>query len=107
MWTRRPSARDRPMQELLSQHETYERATPSNLERDELILARRLQVKYIAQRISTKVPSHVEFNDLPSAGIPGRLGAVGKLAPNRGIKFRDFSDGCVPALFRRAYDEGN
>jgi len=95
------------MLEWLSQHETYEQATPSSLERDELILVRRLQVKDTAQRISTKVPSQVEWKDLPRAGMPGRLGATGKLAPSRGIEFRDFADGCIPALFRRAYDEGN
>lgn len=74
------------MQELLSQHETHEQATPSNLEGDELILAHRLWVKYIARKISTKVPSHVEWNELLCAGIPGRLDAIEKFAPNRGIK---------------------
>ena len=64
------------MQELLSQHKTYEQAIPSNPERDELILEHLPQIKYIAQRISTKLPSHVELNDLVSAGILGLLDAI-------------------------------
>ncbi len=80
------------MQELLSQQTTYEPAIPSNPERDELILEHLPQIKYIAQRISTKLPSHVELNDLVSAGILGLLDAIEKFDPNRGVKFKTYAE---------------
>ncbi len=80
------------MQELLSQHETYKQTIPSNPERDELILEHLPQIKYIAQRISTKLPSHVELNDLVSAGILGLLDAIEKFDPNRGVKFKTYAE---------------
>jgi RNA polymerase sigma factor FliA len=80
------------MQELLSQHKTYKQAIPFNSERDELILEHLPQIKYIAQRISTKLPSHVELNDLVSAGILGLLDAIEKFDPNRGVKFKTYAE---------------
>jgi RNA polymerase sigma factor FliA len=80
------------MQELLSQQKTYEQPVPSNPERDELILEHLPQIKYIAQRISTKLPSHVELNDLVSAGILGLLDAIEKFDPTRGVKFKTYAE---------------
>jgi RNA polymerase sigma factor for flagellar operon FliA len=80
------------MQKLLSQQVTYEPVIPSNPDRDELILEHLPQIKYIAQRISTKLPSHVELNDLVSAGILGLLDAIEKFDPNRGVKFKTYAE---------------
>jgi RNA polymerase sigma factor for flagellar operon FliA len=80
------------MQKLLSQQVTYEPTIPSNPDRDELILEHLPQIKYIAQRISTKLPSHVELNDLVSAGILGLLDAIEKFDPNRGVKFKTYAE---------------
>jgi RNA polymerase sigma factor for flagellar operon FliA len=80
------------MQKLLSQQVTYEPIIPSNPDRDELILEHLPQIKYIAQRISTKLPSHVELNDLVSAGILGLLDAIEKFDPNRGVKFKTYAE---------------
>ena len=70
----------------------YEPAIPSTPDRDELILEHLPQIKYIAQRISTKLPSHVELNDLVSAGILGLLDAIEKFDPNRGVKFKTYAE---------------
>ena len=71
---------------------TYEPAPPSNLERDQLIIEHLPQIKYIAQRISTKLPSHIELNDLVSAGVLGLLDAIEKFDPGRGVKFKTYAE---------------
>jgi RNA polymerase sigma factor FliA len=80
------------MQDSMSQkiYETPE--VQHNAERDGLILEHLPQIKYIAQRISTKLPSHVELNDLVSAGILGLLDAIEKFDPNRGVKFKTYAE---------------
>jgi len=61
-------------------------------EREHLILEHLPQIKYIAQRISTKLPSHVELNDLVSAGVLGLLDAIEKFDPMRGVKFKTYAE---------------
>jgi RNA polymerase sigma factor FliA len=80
------------IQTLASQPRTYEPAIPLNPERDALILEHIPQIKYIAQRISTKLPSHVELNDLVSAGTLGLLDAIEKFDPDRGVKFKTYAE---------------
>ncbi len=80
------------IQELSSQQRICNSPVPLNPERDELILEHLPQIKYIAQRISTKLPSHVELNDLVSAGILGLLDAIEKFDPNRGVKFKTYAE---------------
>jgi RNA polymerase sigma factor for flagellar operon FliA len=80
------------MQEFAHQQKNLESSSQSNAERDELILEHLPQIKYIAQRISTKLPSHVELNDLVSAGILGLLDAIEKFDPNRGVKFKTYAE---------------
>lgn len=87
-----PLTKDRIMRESLTQEKTYAPGMPLNIERDELILEHLPQIKYIAQRISTKLPSHVELNDLVSAGILGLLDAIEKFDPNRGVKFKTYAE---------------
>jgi RNA polymerase sigma factor FliA len=84
--------RDMMIQDLSSQYKAYEPPVPQNPERDELILEHLPQIKYIAQRISAKLPSHVELNDLVSAGILGLLDAIEKFDPNRGVKFKTYAE---------------
>ncbi len=80
------------IQDLSSQPKVYEPPMQPNPERDELILEHLPQIKYIAQRISAKLPSHVELNDLVSAGILGLLDALEKFDPNRGVKFKTYAE---------------
>ena len=87
-----PAHEDTMMQNALSQEKISTSPIPVNTERDELILEHLPQIKYIAQRISTKLPSHVELNDLVSAGILGLLDAIEKFDPNRGVKFKTYAE---------------
>ena len=89
---RNPVKEDKNMQELVTQSKIYETTVLSNTERDELILEHLPQIKYIAQRISTKLPSHVELNDLVSAGVLGLLDAIDKFDVNRGVKFKTYAE---------------
>jgi RNA polymerase sigma factor FliA len=80
------------MQDSMSQKIFETPVVQPNAERDGLILEHLPQIKYIAQRISTKLPSHVELNDLVSAGILGLLDAIEKFDPNRGVKFKTYAE---------------
>jgi RNA polymerase sigma factor FliA len=80
------------MLDLLSQEKAFELPVQPNEERDELILEHLPQIKYIAQRIYAKLPSHVELNDLVSAGILGLLDAIEKFDPTRGVKFKTYAE---------------
>lgn len=80
------------MRNTVRQSKNYESESSSSVARDELILEHLPQIKYVAQRISTKLPSHVELNDLVSAGIIGLLDAIEKFDPNRGVKFKTYAE---------------
>jgi RNA polymerase sigma factor for flagellar operon FliA len=80
------------MPDIVIQQKILQPMGHSNADRDALILAHLPQIKYIAQRISTKLPSHVELNDLVSAGILGLLDAIDKFDPDRGVKFKTYAE---------------
>ena len=80
------------MQEAARQVKAYEEAIRQDVSRDALILEHLPQIKYIAHRISAKLPSHVELNDLVSAGVLGLLDAVVKFDPGRGVKFKTYAE---------------
>lgn len=61
------------------------------LSRDRLILSYAPLVKYVAGRMSSALPSHVEETDLISYGLLGLIGAVERFDPNRQIKFETFA----------------
>ena len=80
------------MQDAVRQVKAYEAVIQHSASRDELILEHMPQIKYIAHRISAKLPSHVELNDLVSAGVLGLLDAVEKFDPTRGVKFKTYAE---------------
>ncbi len=80
------------MHESAQQVRAYEATVQQSSEREHLILEHLPQIKYIAQRISTKLPSHVELNDLVSAGVLGLLDAIEKFDPSRGVKFKTYAE---------------
>ena len=80
------------MQNVAQQRKSFESLDQTGAERDALILEHLPQIKYIAQRISTKLPSHVELNDLVSAGILGLLDAIEKFDRSRGVKFKTYAE---------------
>ncbi|HSW39006.1 MAG TPA: sigma-70 family RNA polymerase sigma factor, partial [Acidobacteriota bacterium] len=80
------------MQDLVHREKAIASSNQSHQERDAVILEHLPQIKYIAQRVSAKLPSHVELNDLVSAGIIGLMDAIEKFDPNRGVKFKTYAE---------------
>jgi RNA polymerase sigma factor for flagellar operon FliA len=80
------------MPEAVRQVKAYEAVIQQDASREELILDHLPQIKYIAHRISAKLPSHVEVNDLVGAGVLGLLDAVEKFDPTRGVKFKTYAE---------------
>ncbi len=59
--------------------------------RDRLIVTYAPLVKYVAGRMSSALPSHVEETDLISYGLLGLIGAVERFDPGRKIKFETYA----------------
>ena len=59
--------------------------------RDRLILMYAPLVKYVAGRMSSALPSHVEETDLISYGLLGLISAVERFDPARRVKFETYA----------------
>ncbi|MFR9731289.1 RNA polymerase sigma factor WhiG [Saccharopolyspora sp. MS10] len=59
--------------------------------RDRLVLHYAPLVKYVAGRVGTGLPSHVEVSDLVQSGIFGLVDAIEKFEPERGLKFETYA----------------
>jgi len=59
--------------------------------RERLVLAYAPLVKYVAGRMSSGLPSHVEDADLISYGLLGLISAIERFEPEREIKFETFA----------------
>lgn len=59
--------------------------------RDRLVLHYAPLVKYVAGRLGTGLPSHVEVADLIQSGIFGLVDAIEKFEPERGLKFETYA----------------
>ena len=49
-------------------------------------------VKFVAHRIASRLPSHVELDDLINSGILGLMDAIEKFDPTRNIKFKTYAE---------------
>ena len=59
--------------------------------RDRLILTYAPLVKYVAGRLGSGLPAHVEEGDLVSYGLLGLIGAIERFDPERDIKFETYA----------------
>jgi RNA polymerase sigma factor for flagellar operon FliA len=59
--------------------------------KERLILTYAPLVKYVAGRMSSALPSHVEEKDLISYGLMGLIGAVDRFDPGRQVKFETYA----------------
>jgi RNA polymerase sigma factor for flagellar operon FliA len=60
--------------------------------RERLVLAYSPLVKYVAGRMSSGLPAHVEDSDLISYGLLGLISAIERFDTSRDIKFETFRD---------------
>jgi RNA polymerase sigma factor for flagellar operon FliA len=58
--------------------------------RDRLILTYAPLVKYVAGRLGSGLPAHVDDDDLVSYGLLGLIGAIERFDPDRDIKFETY-----------------
>jgi RNA polymerase sigma factor FliA len=63
----------------------------STVERDQLIIRYAPWVKFIALRMAAKLPSHIQAEDLISAGIIGLIDALDKFNPAREVQFKTYA----------------
>src|SRR5438093_8438639 len=59
--------------------------------RERLVVAYSPLVKFIAGRMASGLPSHVDEGDLISYGLLGLIGAIERFEPEREIKFETFA----------------
>jgi RNA polymerase sigma factor for flagellar operon FliA len=59
--------------------------------RDRLILTYAPLVKYVAGRLGSGLPAHVDEGDLVSYGLLGLMGAIERFDPSREIKFETYA----------------
>jgi RNA polymerase sigma factor FliA len=68
------------------------RAKPSEKAlRDRLILTYAPLVKYVAGRLGSGLPAHVDDDDLISYGLLGLIGAIERYDPDRDVKFETYA----------------
>jgi RNA polymerase sigma factor for flagellar operon FliA len=60
--------------------------------RDKMIAESIPLVKYIAHRIASRVPSHVDVDDLINSGIMGLIEAAERFEPGRNVKFKTYAE---------------
>jgi RNA polymerase sigma factor for flagellar operon FliA len=61
-------------------------------DKDRLILEYASVIKYIAQRIATRLPPHVSVDDLINAGVIGLIDAIEKYDPSRDNTFKTYAE---------------
>src|SRR5881392_1408399 len=67
------------------------RSTGNQAIRDRLILTYAPLVKYVAGRLGSGLPAHVDEGDLMSYGLLGLIGAIERYEPDRDVKFETFA----------------
>ncbi len=68
------------------------RSTVEPKVKDEIIVEYAPLVKYIAQKIASRLPSNIELDDLISCGVIGLMDAIEKFDPNRDNKFKTYAE---------------
>jgi RNA polymerase sigma factor for flagellar operon FliA len=80
---------------------TYRRTNDPGL-RDRLIERYLPVVKYVAARVAGRLPSHLQIDDLYSAGLFGFLGAINDYDPEMGVEFSSYA---TPRIRGAIFDE--
>ncbi len=60
--------------------------------KDEVIIEYAPLIRYIAQKISARLPSNIELDDLMSCGVIGLMDAIDKYDPTRDNKFKTYAE---------------
>ena len=79
------------MKSLVKKYKQETQAVDGSL-RDQLILDYAPLIKFVAQRISSRLPSNIEIDDLISSGVIGLMDAIDKYDPGRDNKFKTYAE---------------
>lgn len=60
--------------------------------RDQLIMDYAPLIRFVAQRIASRLPSNIDIDDLVSAGVIGLMDAIDKYDPSRDNKFKTYAE---------------
>ena len=82
-----PGASALPAADSAEQPEPFDRNNREQIIKDYVPL-----VKFVAHRIASRLPSHVELDDLINSGILGLMDAIEKFEPARNIKFKTYAE---------------
>lgn len=66
--------------------------SPVNSSRDKLVLEYAPLIKYIAQKIASRLPANIELDDLMSSGVIGLMDAIEKYDSSRDNKFKTYAE---------------
>jgi len=79
------------MKGLVKKYKQSNQSVDSKL-RDQLIMDYAPLIRFVAQRISARLPSNIEIDDLISAGVIGLMDAIEKYDPSRDNKFKTYAE---------------
>jgi RNA polymerase sigma factor for flagellar operon FliA len=68
------------------------RSTVDPKVKDEIVIEYAPLIKFIAQKIASRLPSNVELDDLISCGVIGLMDAIEKFDPTRDNKFKTYAE---------------
>lgn len=68
------------------------RSTMDPKVKDEIIVEYAPLIKYIAQKIASRLPANIELDDLISCGVIGLMDAIEKFDPTRDNKFKTYAE---------------
>jgi RNA polymerase sigma factor FliA len=60
--------------------------------RDQLIMDYAPLIRFVAQRIASRLPANIDIDDLMSAGVMGLMDAIDKYDPSRDNKFKTYAE---------------
>lgn len=60
--------------------------------KDEIVIEYAPLIKYIAQKIASRLPANIELDDLISCGVIGLMDAIEKFDPSRDNKFKTYAE---------------
>lgn len=60
--------------------------------KDKIIIEYAPLIRYIAQKIASRLPSNIELDDLISCGVIGLMDAIDKFDPSRDNKFKTYAE---------------
>lgn len=79
-----------PWEQLSSGLKAWDEFEP--VEQERIVRNYAPRIRYIALRLKSRMPAHVDLGDLVSAGTLGLLDALGKFRPDLAVRFETYAD---------------